>query len=365
MCPKKIEFMEIENKLILVSTFRHYFMSVGLAFNDSNSRYHLVFIDQALPVISNDVYLAACKLGYPFHSVSCLPSKAEGQSKAKMRSLGFNQLRNILNDIMPVEVITGNDRRVEFQYSMNYMREQLGVSVSGSFLDDGTGSYISFQNSKLIRFLSDKYLDTPLKKLVYGSWYSRPEVFGASDWIDNCYLAHPEVASAPLKKKKLFELKQGYYKSEVASEYFRGLSKILNGVDLTDNLENSVLFVLPHSSIIKEVYGSFDALGLLLSKLAQKYPNVFFKYHPREQGDPLNLSALGQALTSAIPAELYYVTNSFDLIIGDVSTALMAAKWLNPESDVRYFKTASKQAELVTGLFQYLNIVPLNMEEII
>jgi hypothetical protein len=356
--------MEVENKLILVSTFRHYFMSVGLAFNDPNSNYHLVFIDQALPAKSNSVYLAACELGYPFHSVLHLPSRAEGESKSKVRSLGFSQLQNILSDILPVEIITGNDRRVEFQYSMNFMMEELGASVEGSFLDDGTGSYISFQNSKLIRYLSDKYLDTPLKKLVYGKWYCRPEVFGASKWVDNCYLAHPEVASAPLKKKKLFELKQDYYRSEIASEYFKNLSKCLNAADVTANLKDSVLFVLPHSSIIKEVYGSFDALGLLLSKLAQKYPNVFFKYHPREQGDPLNLSVLGQALTSAIPAELYYVTNSFDLIVGDVSTALMAAKWLNPDSDVRYFKTASKQAELVTGLFQYLNIAPLTMEEI-
>lgn len=350
------------NKLILVSTFRHYFMSVGLAFSDPNSRYYLVFIDQAVEEKDNDVYMAAKTIGEPFAAIWYLPIRKKGSTKAKNRSACFSQLRNILKETNPTEIITGNDRRLEFQYAMHFSQSWFEHEVSGSFLDDGTGSYISFHNSKRIRYLSDKYLDTPLKKLVYGRWYSRPEVFGASDWVDRCYLTHPEVASEELKKKHLIELRNSYYLQESAIQYFKSLSSKLNSVAVETGGGKAVLFVLPHSSSIEDIYGSMSTLKDLLVKLADVFTNVYFKYHPRELGDPLLLNELGQALSANVPAELYCVINSFDLIIGDVSTALMAAKWLNPEADVRYFKTASRQAGLVADLFQYLEITPLIME---
>lgn len=350
------------NKLVLVSTFRHFFMSIGLALSDPKGRYHLVFIDQAVDASENKIFKAACRIGLPFLRVWCLPSKKRGGSKSKVRSLGFAQLRKIISEISPVEIVTGNDRRLEFQYSMYFAKNNLDQNVTGSFLDDGTGSYISFQNSKLIRYLSDKYLDTPIKKIVYGRWYSRPEVFGATNWVSKCYLAHPEVASKPLKTKELVELKRGFYLSEEAGDYFKRLSIELGEDGLQDASEKAVLFVLPHSSIIEEVYGSTEILRGLLVEFAERYSNVYFKYHPRELGDPLLLKEIGRSLTSGVPSELYCATNKFDLIVGDVSTALMAAKWLNPDADVRYLKTNSKQAELVAGLFQFLSIVPFNVK---
>lgn len=338
-------------------------MSVGLALHDKSSNYYIVFIDQTSSGKENQIFSAAKKIGSIFHDVWCLPSRKDGESKARVRSLGFAQLRDILVDIEPSEIITGNDRRLEFQYAMHFSKAKLKLDVLGSFLDDGTGSYISFQNSKLIRYLSDRYIDTPIKKLVYGKWYCRPEVFGASQWVGRCYLAHPEVASKPLQCKELIELKRGYYLCEEAVQYFQSLSIELGVVSLGGiGSEDTVLFVLPHSSIINEVYGSVDELKNVLFNLAGTYSNICFKYHPREKGDPLKLNETGKSLAASIPAELYYVVNQFDLIIGDVSTALMAAKWLNPNADVQYFKTASKQAELVAGLFQYLGIEPLKTE---
>lgn len=350
-------------KLILVSTFRHFYMSIGLALNSPGIRFYLMFIDQVNDGCQNKVFTAAKAIGAPFFAVDCLPAKSAGQKKSEVRSLGFAQLREVLAEIKPNEIITGNDRRLEFQYAMHFCRSHLKLSVKGAFIDDGTGSYISFQNN-LLRKLTDKYIDSALKKIAYGNWYRRPEVFGASSWVDICYLAHPELIPSSIAHNKIIELKCNYYTSFEAKEYFERFSRLLDEVVFPDKAEAGVLFVLPHSSMIDAMYGSTGKLKTILLKVATTYPNskVYFKYHPRELGDPLSLEEIGYPLTSAIPAELYYSVFDFDLIVGDVSTALMAAKWLMPEADVRYLPVQSIEGELVARLFEKLSIKPLMIE---
>lgn len=356
--------MNSECKLILVSTFRHFYMSIGLALNEPNTRFYLIFIDQVKDGIENKVFTAAKSIGAPFSGVECLPVKSAARKKSAVRSLGFARLREVLIELKPNEIITGNDRRLEFQYAMHFCRSHLSLPIKGAFIDDGTGSYISFQNSKLFRNLSDKYIDTPLKKITYGRWYKRPEVFGASSWVDTCYLAHPNLIPVSISDKKIIELKREFYTSCNAREYFERFSTELDDVTFPSEANAGVLFVLPHSSMINGMYGSIDNLKNTLLKVASKYSDskIYFKYHPRELGDPLSLETIGCSLTSAIPAELYYSMYDFDLIIGDVSTALMAAKWLIPEADVRYLPVQSVEGSLVARLFQKLDIKPLNIE---
>ena len=355
--------MNSECKLILVSTFRHFYMSVGLAFNEPDTKFHLVFIDQVSDGLENKFFTAAKAMKGPFSGVECLPAKSSSRKKSKVRSLGFARLRDVLLDIRPSEIITGNDRRLEFQYAMHLCRNQLKLPAKGAFIDDGTGSYISFHNNKL-RNLSDKYIDTPLKKIAYGKWYQRPDVFGASDWVDLCYLAHPELTPAALADKEIIELKREYYTCSNSREYFECFSEVLDDVVFPEFGKPGVLFVLPHSSMIVSIYGSIENLKCKLLQVAARYSDsvVYFKYHPRELGDPIELADFGVPLTSGVPAELYCSVFNFDLIIGDVSTALMAAKWLTPEADVRYLPVQSIEGELIAGLFQKIDIRPLSLE---
>lgn len=356
--------MNSECKLILVSTFRHFYMSVGLAFNEPDTRFYLVFIDQVSDGLENKVFTAAEAMEGPFGGVECLPAKSSSRKKSKVRSLGFARLRDILLDIRPSEIITGNDRRLEFQYAMHFCRSHLKLPAKGAFIDDGTGSYISFHNNNQLRNLSDKYIDTPLKKIAYGKWYQRPSVFGASDWVDLCYLAHPELAPEALLGKEIIELKREYYTSSDSRKYFECFSEVLDDVVFPELGKSGVLFVLPHSSMISSIYGSVENLKCKLLQLAARYSDsvVYFKYHPRELGDPVALIELGVPLTSSVPAELYCSLFNFDLIIGDVSTALMAAKWLTPEADVRYLPVQSIEGELIAELFQKIDISPLSLE---
>lgn len=354
-----------QNKLILVSTFRHFYMSLGLAFSNPSISFHLVFIDQNRVPAENKVFTAASILGFPFASIDCLPVKLECESKIVARHKGFKRLGEILLAIKPTEIITGNDRRIEFQYSMNFLSKVLNTPVVGAFIDDGTGSYISFQRNSKIRYFTDKYIDTPIKKILYGCWYSRPEVFGGSAWVDVCYLAHPELSPRALIDKKHVDLKREYYIGEIAKKYFSDFSCLLDGV-VIPKLSGGVLFILPHTSMIKTMYGSNDKLKRILISAASKYScNIYYKYHPRELGDPLSLSGLGTQLTSSIPAELYFSIMNFDLIIGDVSTALMAAKWLLPNADVRYLPVATLEGEQVAKLFKDLKIESMNIGSIV
>ena len=320
-------------KLLLVSTFRHLFLGLSLAVNDE-SDWHVLFIDQKQDENENNLFLAVREVGSPFTSVGILSTRQKGESKKDYRKRTFSTLRDCLIELTPSEIITGNDRRLEFQYSMHFCRHKLNLSILGGYLDDGTGSYRNMYEFKKAAKFSDKYIDTPIKKIVYGGWYSRPETLGASSWIDRSYLCFPGIALPAIRGEKS-QIAPSNYKSEplrtIVERYM-----LLLGEESSFNSIKSVLFVLPHSSIIKELYGSYDALKRVVEGFIGRYPSAYVKYHPRELGDPLDLNGCAKLLQANIPAEMYLSYLNFVTVVGDVSTALMSAKWMQPNCDV-YF----------------------------
>lgn len=329
--------------------------------HDLQNSYHLVFIDQLQGKSDNKLFKVVEEQGYPFASVDCLPTKSELGSKRLSRKYGFQILKGMVNDLSPIEVITGNDRRVEFQYSMDCARA-LNASVKGGFIDDGTGSYVTFQDLDNIKLLGDKYIDTFLKKIMYGSWYERPERFGSSKWVDNCYLTHPEQSPHELKNKNQIKLNPKIYLSDLAIQYFSTIMALLSSVDSKPLVPKSTLILMPHSSLLMDLYGNKENFISLISKLEVDKKHLYFKYHPRELGDPLELSSVGNLLKTYVPAELYFSISEFDCVIGDVSTALLSAKWLRPESQVNYFPNHSKFTKRVEKLFLDIGIKALDRE---
>lgn len=346
------------NKLILVSTFRHLFLSLNLASTDEKNHYHVVFIDQNIDETKNILYQAAKKVLLPFKSVSMLTVRQPGQGKKAYRQQAFSELRKVLGYLQPIEIITGNDRRLEFQYAMKFASRR----VLGSYVDDGTGSYVSAHDVNKLKDAVDKFIDTPIKKMTYGSWYNRPSALGLSKWTQKVYLTNPELAEKRFEDKTVQAIDSSRYFAEplvnVISEYVATL-----GLDGELSGDNSVLFVLPHSSIVTKLYGSFENLSCKIKEVLSKLSNAYVKYHPREVSDPLDLEGKVKLLPANIPVELLLAFNRFDLIVGDVSSALVSAKWLQPECRVEYLPNGSDYLKSLSSVFENLDIVEFQLNE--
>ncbi len=345
----------MNNKIIMVSTFRHLFLGLSLACSDKVSRYHVLFIDQKTEEENNRFYQIAKEVLKPFATVSAIPVRLKVQSKKKYRNVVFRLLDAMLETLKPVELITGNDRRLEFQYAMYFLTNKLSLKTQGGYLDDGTGSYRNMHDFKHLSRLSDQLIDTPLKRLAYGRWYHRPKTLGASKWIDCSYLTFPDIALSPLKSKKILKIEGPQYTKGFLASIIKEYANYFC-IESCSGVSKSVLIALPHSSIIKELYGSKYNLMSKVEEMLRLYPSAFVKYHPREVGDPLGLKERATFLSASVPAEFYLATINFDLVIGDVSTVLMSAKWLQPGCDVQYLPNNSGHTKALKSIFQDLNI---------
>jgi hypothetical protein len=89
------------------------------------------------------------------------------------------------------------------------------------------------------------------------------------------------------------------------------------------------------------------ALRGLVADLAARGERLAVKYHPREvEADPAGLLASGEALAlpSALPMELLLpLLRPGACIVGEASTALLAARWLRP--DLRVFDLGLGQGD--------------------
>lgn len=354
--------MDKPNKLLLVGQFRHYFIGLGLALHDKDHNYHLIFINQSFDDERNPILQASLKLMKPFASVSCLPLRTSAfRQKNSNRKAAFKQLREKILEISPVEIATGNDRRIEFQYSMHFARNVLKLDVKGAYLDNGTGSYISFQKLNMGKYLARKWIDVPIKKLVYGNWFTRMQRFGGSDWTEICYLTHPSLAPARLLKRQCVGVEVDYYKTEQGQHIIKSIVNSLGGENV-DGVEGAkILLVLPRGTVIEEIYGSLNQAEIIVKRIAADYGQVYVKYHPGDQKDILNFSEVAIILPSPVPIEILFSVMNFDKVIGDTSTAILSAKWMLPNAEVSFFDMSTAHTDCVRKLFSDMNITPLEI----
>lgn len=259
----------------------------------------------------------------PFTRTDVLSGKATGPGKRQQRQRSFDLIQQRLTDLQPDWIYTGNDRRIEFQFAMAHSHAR------GVYLDDGTYSYLG----RKTHWLKDSVLDNLVKKLVYGWWWKQPATIGASAWIDHSVLAFPESALPVLRKRPCLPLPDNLQRPEFAE-----LAHICMGQTDTAIDQLQGLLLLPHSSVIGTQQ---KALGLWLDRCGD---NIGYKHHPRtertlttaEQMHSLwHMPPRARAVPASVPMEILLpLLSQHCKIAGDVSTALLTAKWLRPELDV-------------------------------
>jgi hypothetical protein len=319
--------------LFMVSTPLNLFMACVVALDNKNAsegetRYELCFINQ--PGLSARVYVDAVKewADSPFDEVHIFPSRTKNvMKKLCNRRRSFRLLRSIVDKLKPDLIAVGNDRRVEFQFAMHYSQRE-GYQPRGAYLDDGTFTYVG-RKSREIR---DAWFDRNLKKLFYGSWWQQPASVGASEWVDDAYVAFPDLVHETLKQKFLHKINANQFESPSVKSLSKNLLNKFN-ID-NDVLEKfDIILTLPHASLIGDQSMYAGVMRRLVKNLCAKGKQIGIKYHPRQEGtDPLGLA--GDQGVILIPAPLAFEVLLPGLgnavIVGDVSTTLLSSKWLRP-----------------------------------
>jgi hypothetical protein len=286
----------------------------------------------------------------------------DDQQKFKQRKLRFNQIEKILVSTPPDRIFTGSDRRMEFQFAMHKSR-LVNVNVEGIYIDDGTVSYLGH---KSINSIFHSHIDPVLKKLVYGNWWQNALTTGSSRWITKAYLAVPKDAHPLLKNKELIALDQEVFSSDEFLQVNEFLIAKYDALKLIDFPKIKAVLCLPNESfylnnplflqrIKKTILTHFQA------------EDIAIKAHPKSKDMALLAQSFPKSISlpNTLGMELLLPRLSDNTsIIGDVSTALLTAKWLKPKITVQAFEVNSDISKNLKGLFDSLGINFLALESV-
>lgn len=318
--------------VFMVSTPLHLYNALAIALKHRNDwQSHLWFIDQK---DQHNPYFHVLKewRDHPFVGIEYFVTNLPGTgSKIQARKSAFRKIDELLDDIRPQELLVGNDRRIEFVYAINHACRHLGFPVRGSLIDDGVYSYVD-QRSK---WYQDTAVERLVKKMVYGSWYERTPSLGNSPFIDRAFVAFPEFVNSYLRRMTVESIDLDLYRSEEIQTYSSMMlekgnidRQMLPGYDL--------VLTLPHESLMYRFPAFGESIRHLVDSVRHGGKRVGIKYHPRQkEDDPLQLvSEKDQLIPRSVAFEILLPLLGKPLIIGDVSTALLTARWMRPDLHV-------------------------------
>jgi hypothetical protein len=342
------------HSVYFASTILHLYAAASIASGRQNETAHLIFIDQSedkeFPLYSIVQRWDAS----PFESVRLLHGRFKGiVNKLKKRKQLFNNLEEIVSGLKPGNIFVGNDRRIEFQFSM-HITENLGLDTKGHYMDEGTFTYVGRKASSSF---SDAIVDNWLKKLSYGLWWKNPLTVGESAWISDIHVAFPKLIDDRLKQKTICQLDHTKF---ISPEILQLSESILDFYNVAALRLSSLdaLFTLPHESLFIQNPGYRTTLIGKINKMKEQGLTVAAKYHPRNsEPDILQLAKAGidllpagvsfEAILPILPATTH--------IIGDLSSTLLIARWLRPELKVTSICSGEGNPDFIK-LFHALDI---------
>lgn len=352
-------------ELYLASTPLHILNSVAIA-STRDADAHLLLIDQ--PDVENNHYFRILSSwpDSPFKSRFIFPGRIKGhRAKLRSRRQTFARIDEIIRNLNPDVIYTGNDRRIEFQYAMHSQQRQNQRLAKGVYMDEGTFTYVGRKDSASF---SDQYVDNWLKKLTYGFWWKNPLTIGGSEWIKEVYAAFPELVHPLLKAKQVTALQPMYQHNAVVKSFCEQLVSYFSASASEIAGLNCVL-TLPHESIIERIPGYQAAMLQLVETLQKAGLKTGVKYHPRNTNpDILNAANIPgfSLLPYQVPFEaLLPLLPDNVLVIGDVSSTLINGRWLKPNA--RLLSVANPEVPLYDefcALFKQLGVEVCDSQEV-
>jgi hypothetical protein len=342
------------HSVYFASTILHLYAAASIAAGRKDEIAHLIFIDQPEDKDYPLYPIVKSWPSTPFQSVKLLPGRFKGlANKLKKRKQLFKQLEDIINELKPTNLFVGNDRRIEFQFSM-HITETLGLNAKGHYMDEGTFTYVGRKASSSF---SDAIVDNWLKKLSYGLWWKNPQTVGESAWISDIHVAFPQLIDSRLKKKDIQQLD---HKQFIGPDILQLSKSILDFYQVDSERFSSLdaLFTLPHESLFNQNPGYRNTLLQQIDEMKSQGLKVAAKYHPRNS-DP-DVLKLAEAGVDLIPAGVSFeailpLLPSSTHIIGDLSSTLLISRWLRPELQVTSICAGEGNPDFLK-LFQALDI---------
>ncbi len=325
----------MQDHVYLCSSMRHIYLAMGLAQASPRIRHHLMIINQKTV---NPAAQLLAKNPEPFHSVEFFQDRTGTLGKYWSKRQCLMRLKELVIKLKPIKVFGGNDRRVEFQYVM-HQAQAICPQVIGAYLDDGIGSYINGVYINKWRAIIDLTADRLLKRIFYGSWYDKQRLLGGTRWVRECYLNFPELAPDRLARDKTI--------IGLEPEIFRGpaFSKLLERFICTYDQRGAGAFpvnhfyahydaflILPHSKLIGRHFSSVQHYNKMVNEYLRQFKSVAVKYHPRETHFYFESDAEVTVFPGLLSAEIIFSFIEVDCVVGDLSSALLSAVWLLPNS---------------------------------
>lgn len=331
---------------IALGHYEQHNVAVFISKNAAASKFYANVAKRHQDIFDNVVVLAAEK----------------GYREFLLRKKKFRQLEKIFSKPAAVRIFTGNDRRSEFQYAMHIARKY-HPQVEGIYMDDGA---VSYAGHKSINRIQHRYIDPLLKKWLRGKWWKNSLTVGATDWVDSAYVAFPDAVHPLLKKKKLITLDAGIFKSE----RFMVFASDFLGADLRLRRllsQSQVIVTLPHEAAFLAEQAVFRQLNEVLCRF-YRCSQITIKGHPRARDINAVKATFPDVplLDNHIGMEfLLPFLNDRCLVIGDISTTLLTAKWLRPDLTVIAIDVFQELNEQLTHLYEKLSIERVNIENLV
>lgn len=337
----------LEVDLYLAYTPYNVFIATLLAMRNSPTRASDLFLSPAFDCSAPLVRCLQSSKYSPFRKVRLLGQSIQSDPlphRVMSQSWNAHMVRNQVRRGRYRQVFAANPRRPETQAALYALHQSRG-DTSAFIIDEGLHSY-SWEYFQL----PSGYHWKLIRKLFYGVWYHDlpgRRVSISIPWCDAKLLLFPEMMAdvvtanefAPIAPPNANErTRLGEFSIDYVAEY--GLSGRLLG---------SVrhLIFARHSSYLNR-HVSYVAR---LREIAQQKRNgVAIKLHPRDPSpDPFNFKQLRNAmeLPRQLGSEFLLMHPSMqpESFSGDLTSALVTARWLYPEAEIRLIDTNDLSAD--------------------
>lgn len=248
--------------------------------------------------------------------------------KRRLRRQTLEAIRAIEAAFAPGEIWLGNDRKPETQLALHLASHRVSRPV-GRYLDDGLYTYLGdVRQRPLVR-----RVDAFVKRVAYGRWWQRAEQAGTTRWIAESWLVFPADARDRSPQRTRRALPRDWFARRAFLRLGLQAAKRF-ALDRKRLKTIALVLVLPHSNQLRANPKLAGSLRTLLAERKVLGDRVAVKYHPRETEPDVGGLLAGDvlALPALLPLELLLPLLPAGVqLLGEGSTALLAAQWLRPD----------------------------------
>ncbi len=326
-------------------------LQASLALAHCRGAHNRLYVTEHIPAAGVGTYLEALSdwPGSPFGHVACLeadwrphvaglsnPWRVAAKRRLKWRFRADNRrlLDEDLRSHPPEALYVSCDNFYESQYAL-HRASRINPRLRRIYVEDGTSAYeYTFRVPRIRSSLKD------VRRLFdYGLWWRSCMLPGTSGWLEEGYLAFPELAHEKLKALRLHRLPA---ESLLVPEMleFAGLLARRFDLDVDQVRRADVIVAVTNSRWSNLLPGYRETMARICERLLGAGKNLVLKQHPGDtvRSDPLGLGSRKGVYVApqALPFEVLMMLceRGDATVVGDASTALMSTRWLRPGARV-------------------------------